>query len=91
MCETIGEVRDERNAGLLTEAGENQAAIKEMKRKGLHAYRHAGIELALVEGVDKLRVRKSKSAENTASTEAPPDVDEENEDLAAADTSAEIH
>ncbi len=65
-CESIATERATMNAARTEEQSTIQAAMQEMKAKGVHAYRHGGVELALVEGVDKLRVRLTKDADGAA-------------------------
>lgn len=69
-CEDIGAARDTMNAAKLDEKAAIQRAIKRMllSPTKTRAYRHGGVELALVEGVDKLRVRLTKEADDTVST-----------------------
>lgn len=66
LCEAINEDRQAMNAAKGSEAGNIQAALREMQRatdkhpNGRMVYKHGGVELARVPGADKLRVRLSK-------------------------------
>lgn len=66
------------NAARLDEKAAIQRAIKRMltSSEKPHKYLHDGVELALVEGVDKLRVRLRKDAVDTASVGDGGDEDE---------------
>jgi hypothetical protein len=66
LCEAIGEDRRTMASARADETGSVQAALREMKRKSIGAYKHAGIELAFVPGADKLRVRLTKDAEDSS-------------------------
>jgi hypothetical protein len=70
-CEQIGEIRDKTNKLRKDEATEKRMALKEMVQKGIHAYRHAGVELVRVPGEEVLRVRKSK--EDATDSSEPED------------------
>lgn len=72
-CEYIGAAREVMNAARGDEQAAIQRAIKRMLKSPQQPkkYLFAGVELALVEGVDKLRVRLRKDAEDTASVEGP--------------------
>lgn len=74
-CEDIGVARDTMNTTRLDEQAAIQRAMKRMLTSGdkPHKYLHAGVELALVEGVDKLRVRLRKDATDTATVESEGD------------------
>jgi hypothetical protein len=73
-CEAIGEIRDSMAEGRKDEAGHKQTALRRMHDKGLHTYRHAKVELARVEGEEKLRVRTTKETA-TATAEGPSDAE----------------
>lgn len=57
LCEGIGDCRATKNAATTEERGFERSALKVMQTRGLSVYKHAGVELALVPGSDKLRVR----------------------------------
>lgn len=59
-CESIGDYRDAVNAAVLGEKQDKAAALQYMSKKGIHGYKHAGIELLRVPGADTLRVHKTK-------------------------------
>lgn len=60
LCESIGEGRETKNALILEEKADLQAALREMHDKNVTAYRHAGVELYRIGGEEKLRVRLTK-------------------------------
>jgi hypothetical protein len=80
-CEDIAGARTLMNSARLDEQAAIQRAMKRLqaKPKDARRYRHAGVELALVEGVDKLRVRLTKDAEDTSSVGDAEVDDESNE------------
>lgn len=57
LCEAIGDTRATANAARQEEAGYLSSALKRMTGREASIYKHAGVELALVPGSDKLRVR----------------------------------
>lgn len=67
ICEGMSEVRAEMNAKRGEEQSFQREAIKVMQGSGITAYRHAGVEMVLVPGDAKLRVRtmKEQNAEGT--------------------------
>lgn len=72
LCESLGDTRDDLARLQGEEADLQSQCMGVMQRDGVTAYRHAGIELALVPGGAKLRVRKLKDKTAQASTAAPP-------------------
>jgi hypothetical protein len=60
VCESLLEVRTRINADRGEEAGLEKTGLDEMHRTGGTVYKHAGIELVLVPGAEKLRVRLTK-------------------------------
>ena len=74
FCESIGDEREAMNKARLEEKGLKQAAVDEMTRKGVTVYRHATIELALIPGAAKLRIRVTKE-EGDATVEGGEPVD----------------
>lgn len=68
ICEGIGEERDTQAESQRQEASLQQQAVKTMEQNNVTAYRHAGIELALVPGGTKLRIRKLKDKTEQSST-----------------------
>ena len=60
ICESIEEERARVNAARKEEATLIAAALSVMQGNRIHAYKHAGIELARVPGTEKLRVRLVK-------------------------------
>lgn len=56
LCESIGEQRAIANRARLVEKSDQSAAVQVMQRDRVTIYQHAGVELVLVPGVDKLRV-----------------------------------
>lgn len=60
LCESIGEGRETKNALILEEKADLQAALREMHDKNVTAYRHAGVELYRIGGEERLRVRLTK-------------------------------
>lgn len=65
LCESIGHAREEKNRLTQEEAGDAQAALREMLQKGVSAYVHFGVRLTCKKGVDKLGIQlvKDKSEE----------------------------
>jgi hypothetical protein len=65
LCESIADTRGEMNKLDKEDAEDCAAALKYCREHKVGAYKHAGIELAYVQGGDKLRVRtvKDKAAE----------------------------
>jgi len=63
-CETIAEGRGFLSRGRDLEKEGMGIALQEMQRRGITGYRHDGVELAFVPGVDKLRVRMTEDAEH---------------------------
>lgn len=77
------------------EQGSIQGALQEMKKRGLVAYKHAGVELAFVPGADKLRVRLTKDASDSSAA-AGDDIgaqaaDPEGEEVGGADEGAAVN
>lgn len=66
LCEAISETRGNINQLRTDEKGNEQAALKVMQSAEITVYRHSGVELLLVPGDVKLRVRTTK---DTASTD----------------------
>jgi hypothetical protein len=62
-CESIGAARDKKNAAIMDEKGYTQGALQAMVKRDCHTYKHAGVELILVPGDAKLRVRLLKDDE----------------------------
>lgn len=60
LCEDIGASRDALSVARANEAEAISGAMQEMERKQLTVYRHAGVEIVLVPGAAKLRVRMTK-------------------------------
>ena len=60
ICEAIGDVRETMNAAKKEESGFVLSALQQMQRTSVTVYKHAGVELALVPGAEKLRVRLVK-------------------------------
>lgn len=71
LCEAIAEDRGRLASAKADEVGSIQAALREMKQKGIGAYKHGGVELAFVPGADKLRVRLTKDAEDSSQAFEP--------------------
>lgn len=84
-CETIAEGRNEMAAGRAKEQEGTGIALQRLAKKpgDQRQYRHAGVELVFVPGMDKLRVRLSKAAELTAGGADEPG--EQDEDLSPSD------
>lgn len=62
-CESIGEARARKNDAVADEKGYIQGAMQSMQKHNCTAYKHAGVELLLVPGDAKLRVRLLKNDE----------------------------
>lgn len=60
LCESIAEHRATMNAARTEEQSDISAALHEMQKKGIHTFKHNGVELARVPGAEKLRVRLTK-------------------------------
>lgn len=60
LCESIAEHRERMNAARTEEQSDISAALQEMQKKGIHTFKHNGVELARVPGAEKLRVRLTK-------------------------------
>jgi hypothetical protein len=60
LCEGIAEQRRVMNQARQDEQADITAALPEMQRKGITAYKHGGVELVRVPGAEKLRVRLTK-------------------------------
>lgn len=56
-CEGIGDARALKNKAVQEEKGYIQGALNRMHKTGQTVYKHAGVEVVLVPGDDKLRVR----------------------------------
>lgn len=89
-CEQIAEGRSFMARGRTVEQEGIGIALQEMQRRDVRAYRHAGVELAFVPGVDKLRVRLTEDSQNATgesrrqqSTPAAPEADTVDEPDAA--------
>lgn len=90
LCESLGDTRDEIARLADEEDGLQASAMGVMQRDGVTAYRHAGIELALVPGGAKLRVRKLKDkTEQSASGGVTANPDKADEAGVTADEVAE--
>lgn len=72
FCENIGEARARKNEAILDEEGDSQAALRAMQSADITHYTHAGVELILRRGADKLSVKllKDKTAEGAIATPA---------------------
>lgn len=75
LCESIAEHRERMNAARTEEQSDVSAALQEMQKKGIHTFKHNGVELARVPGAEKLRVRLTKD-HGDASDEDLEDGDE---------------
>lgn len=62
-CEAIGAHRDRKNREAAKEAEAIDVAIEQMKARAVKVYKFAGVELAYIQGHDKLRVRLVKDKE----------------------------
>lgn len=65
FCEEIGEGREAMNKARTVVQFASDGAVQEMERQErsgnpVHIYKHAGVELVLVPGASKLRVRLTK-------------------------------
>ncbi len=81
LCESLDNQRTVINDAKRIEKSDKAAALQEMTRVGLLAFKHAGIELARIPGADTIRVHVVKDegemeAEGEA-TEATSDRDDE--------------
>lgn len=61
FCEAIGDARDRQARALADENAEHDGAQAALIKHKREVYTHAGIELALIPGTPKLRVRKVKA------------------------------
>lgn len=79
LCESIGESRDTINQATTDVNGDSQLALQVMQKDGVTHYTHAGVELILRKGADKLSVKllKDKTAEGAPSPKGPAKGDEE--------------
>ncbi len=60
ICEGINDERGVMNAAKQQEQSLISSALQVMQQSGITVYKHGGVELVRVPGVDKLRVRLSK-------------------------------
>lgn len=60
LCESIAEQREKMNSARVEEQSDIAAALQEMQKRGIHTFKHNGVELARVPGAEKLRVRLTK-------------------------------
>lgn len=70
LCEAIGDVRDTMNTSKGEEKGLVASALKRMQGRKLSIYKHARVELAMVPGTAKLRVRVTKEDDEVAVVDA---------------------
>ena len=80
LCESIGDCRDIINAKKDEEKSAVQAACAEMERKDLVVHRHARVELVLVPGAAKLRVRMTKEQGDRNVQQADEDAGDDGND-----------
>lgn len=78
LCESLDTQRTVINDAKRIEKSDKAAALQEMTRTGLLAFKHAGIELARIPGADTIRVHVVKDegemeAEGEATTEQATD------------------
>ena len=74
VCDSISECRASINELKGEEADLEKKALKEMHTHRKSSWRHAGVELVLIPGEERLRVRTTK-ANATAEVEAEPEGD----------------
>lgn len=68
ICHELAEVRATMAQARADEEGAEKLALDVMHRHNLRAYHASGVELAIVPGEEKLRVRTSKGTRATATT-----------------------
>lgn len=66
FCEGIADAREKKNEALGDEKGYISGALAAMQKRDCSVYKHDGIELLLVPGDAKLRVRLTKDEGNGA-------------------------
>jgi len=60
MCESVGDIREKKNALQADEDGDIQVALDYMVKHDIASYHHHGLELVLRPGAYKLSVRKHR-------------------------------
>jgi len=77
LCENIGEARERKNQAVTDEEGDSQAALRVMQDGKIDHYTHAGVELIMRRGADKLSIKllKDKTAEGALAPDAEAPVD----------------
>lgn len=63
VCEDIGEGLDKIEQGTSEVNDGKSAALQRLKKRGLSAYRHAGVRVTLVPGGEKIAVKREKDRE----------------------------
>lgn len=63
VCEDIGEGLDKIEKGTSEVNDGKSAALQRLKKRGLSAYRHAGVRVTLVPGGEKIAVKREKERE----------------------------
>jgi hypothetical protein len=100
LCEAIGDCRDTLNTTRGEEKGLTASALQRMQARELSIYKHARVELAMIPGTAKLRVRVTKEENEVAVKSKPAEADPEPEPEHTPsevdgpdgyDTSGEIH
>jgi hypothetical protein len=80
VCETLAEVREEKNDLVTKEKELTAKALELMQRNNRTTYQAHGVELARIPGADKLRVRLAEGEAETSPEEAGDGADESGEE-----------